>query len=80
MLEKDSIAWLNQWGIDENVTLQDINSIKSSITTKFKEKMWSEKDLEVKMKLRYYKEVSNPNVDDHIYLYNLTSSKKKTNI
>ena len=42
--------------------------------------MWSEKDLEVKMKLRYYKEVNNPNLDDHIYLYILTSSKKKTNI
>lgn len=42
--------------------------------------MWGEKDLEVKRKLRYYKDVINHNLEDQKYLYILTSSKKKTNI
>ena len=32
-------AWLNHWEIDENVALQNINSIKNIITSTFKEKM-----------------------------------------
>ena len=47
-------------GIHENATLQDINNIKNIITSKFKKKMWRNKYLESKKKLRYYKEVSNP--------------------
>jgi len=77
---KDVMAWLNHWGIDENDTLQNINNVKNIITSKFKEKMWCEKDLEVKRKLRYYKEVINPNLEDQKYLSVLTSSKKKINI
>ena len=46
----------------------------------FKEKMWCENDLEAKRKLRYYKEVINPTLEDQKYLSVLTSSKKKTNI
>ena len=42
--------------------------------------MWSEKDLEAKRKLRYYKEVINPTLEDQNYLFVLTSSKKKINI
>ena len=42
--------------------------------------MWCEKELEVKRKLRYYKEVINNNLEDQNYLYLLTSSKKKINI
>ena len=63
--------------IDENVALQNINNIKNIVTSKFKEKMWCEKDLEVKRKLRYYKEVIKPTLDDQKYLSVLTSSKKK---
>ena len=42
--------------------------------------MWCEKDLEAKRKLRYYKEVINPTLEDQKYLYVLASSKKKINI
>jgi len=34
----------------------------------FKEKMWDVKELEGKRKLRYYKEVINPNLEDLKYL------------
>jgi len=77
---KDTRAWLNQWEIDENVALQNINNIKNIIASKFKEKLWCEKDLEAKIKLRYYKEVINPTLEDQKYLSILTSSKKKINI
>jgi len=46
----------------------------------FKEKMWGGKELKVKRKLRYYKEVIDPNLQDKKYLYVLTSLKKKINI
>ena len=75
-LLKDTTTWLNHWEIDENVALQNINNIKNTVTFKFKEKNWREKDLEAKRKLRYYKEVIKPTLEDQI----LTSSKKKTNI
>ena len=39
--------------------------------------MWCEKYLEDKIKLRYYKEVINPTLEDQKYLSVLTSSKKK---
>ena len=39
--------------------------------------MWCAKDLDAKRKLRYYKEVINPTLEDQKYLYVLTSSKKK---
>ena len=42
--------------------------------------MWCEKDLATKIKLRYYKEVINPTLEDQNYLSILTSSKKKINI
>ena len=62
-------AWLNHWEINENVALQNINNIKSIVTSRFKNKMWCEKDLEAKRKLRYYKEVINPSLEDQKYLY-----------
>ena len=65
---KDTRAWLNHWEIDENVALQNINNIKNIVTSKFKEKMWCEKDLEAKIKLRYYKEVINPTLEDQKYI------------
>ena len=42
--------------------------------------MWCEKDLAAKRKLRYYKEVINPTLEDQNYLSVLTSSKNKINI
>ena len=57
--------------------MQNINNIKNIFTSKFKEKMWCEKDLKAKRKLRYYKEVINPTLEDQKHLFVLTSSKKK---
>ena len=74
------MAWLNHWGIDDNVTLQNINNLKNTITSKIKEKTWNNKYLEVKIKLIYYKEDNNPNQEYQKYLSMLTSSKKKINI
>jgi len=71
---------LNHWEINENVALQNINNIKNIVTSKFKEKMWYEKYLAAKIKLRYYKEVIDSTLEDQKYLYVLTSSKKKINI
>ena len=34
---KDTMAWLNHWGINENDMLQNIDNVKSIITSKFKE-------------------------------------------
>ena len=54
--------------------------MQNIVTPKFKEKMHCEKDLEAKRKLRYYKEVINPTLEDQKYLSVSTSSKKKNNI
>ena len=56
------------------------DSVKDVITSNFKDKLWDDKELEGKRKLRYYKEVINPNLDNHNYLSVLTSTKKKVNI
>jgi len=78
---KDTIAWLNHWGIDENDILQNIDNVKNIITYNFKEKLWCEENLAVKRKLRYYyKETINPNLEDQKYLSVITSSQKKINI
>ena len=74
------MAWLNHCGIAKNITLQDINNLKNTITSKFKARMWDEKVLKGIRKLRYYKEVINPNMEDQKYLSTLTSSKKKVNL
>ena len=36
---KDTMAWLNHWGINENDTLQNIINFKNFITSKSKEKI-----------------------------------------
>jgi hypothetical protein len=77
---QDAKSWLNHWGIQEDVILQNIDNIKNIITSKFKENLWCNKELEDKRKLRYYKEVVNPNLEDQKYLSVLTSAKKKINI
>ena len=74
------MAWLNHWGINEKDILQNIDNVKSIITSKFKEKLWCEENLAVKRKLRYYKEAINPNLEDWKYLSVVTSSRKKINI
>ena len=56
----------------KNVALQNINNIEIIVTSKFKEKMWCEKDLDAKRKLRYYKEVINPTLKYQNYLSVLT--------
>ena len=61
---KDTMAWLNHWGINENDILHNIDNVKNIITSKFKEKLRCKKNLSVKIKLRYYKEVINPNFED----------------
>jgi hypothetical protein len=64
----------------EDTILQNKDTIKNIIKSKFKEKMWCDKELEEKRKLRYYKDVINPNLEDQNYLSVLTSVKKKINI
>ena len=41
--------------------------------------MWREKDLEAKIKLRYYKEVINPTLEDQKYLCVINIAKIRTN-
>ena len=41
-LVKDIRPWLNYWEVDETVALQNINTIKNIVSSKFKEKMWCE--------------------------------------
>ena len=50
---KDTMAWLNHWVIDENDILQNIDNVRNIITSKFKEKLWREENLAVKIKLGY---------------------------
>jgi hypothetical protein len=42
--------------------------------------MWCDKELEEKIKLRYYNDVINPNLEDQNYLYIFPSVKKKISI
>ena len=56
------------------------DSFKDTITSKFKDKLWDVKELEDKRKLRYYKEVINPTLDNQNYLSVLTNTQKKMNI
>jgi hypothetical protein len=48
----------------EETILQNKDTIKKNIKSKFKENMWCDKELEEKIKLRYYKDVINPNLED----------------
>ena len=56
------------------------DNIKDTINPNFRDKMWDVKKMEDKRKLRYYKEVINPTVDNQNYLSMLTSTKSKINI
>ena len=57
--------------------MESKNSIKN---TKFKDKLWKDKLLGDKRKLRYYKKVIKPILDNHYGLTVLSSNKKKVNI
>ena len=61
----------------EDTILHNKDTIKKNVKSKFKEKMWCDKELEEKIKLRYCKEVINPNLEDQNYLCVLTSVRKK---
>ena len=56
------------------------DNIKNIITSKFKDKLWSDKELGEKRKLRYYKEVIDPIVANHNYISILMCTKKRMNI
>ena len=73
-------SWLNLWEIKEEIIMGGKDSIKDTITSNFKDKMWDGKELEGKRKLRYYKEVINPTLDNHNHLFMLTNTKNKMNI
>jgi hypothetical protein len=77
---KDARSRLNFWGIMEETILQKKDTFKINVKSKFKEKMWCDKELEEKRKLRYYKDVINPNPEDQNYLYVFPSVKKKISI
>ena len=55
-------------------------NIKNIITSKFKDKLWENEEMEGKMKLRYYKEVIEPALDNKNYLSVLSNNKKNMNI
>ena len=61
----------------KEIILQNKDIIKKNVKSKFKEKMWCDKELEEKRKLRYYKDVINPNLEYQSYLYVFLSVKKK---
>ena len=48
----------------EETILRKKDTIKKNVKSRFKEKMWCDKELEEKIKLRYYKEVINHNLED----------------
>jgi hypothetical protein len=64
----------------EDTILQDKDTTKKIVKSKFKEKMWCDRYLEEKTKLRYYKDLINPNLEDQNYLSILTSVKKTISI
>jgi len=60
--------------------LKNKDEIKNTIISKFKDKLWDDKELEKQNKLIFYKEVINPTLANQNYLSILTSAKKKINI
>lgn len=64
---KDAQAWLNYWRVNEEFILENRDNIKNTVTSKFKDKLWDDKELEGKMKLRYYKEVINHSLANKIF-------------
>ena len=56
------------------------DSVINTISSKFNDKLWEDQALKGKRKLRYYKEVINPTLDNQNYLSMLSNTKKKMNI
>jgi hypothetical protein len=52
-----------------NTILHNKDTIKNIIKSKFKEKMWCDKELVEKIKLTYYNDAINPNLEDQNYLF-----------
>jgi len=52
---QDGHSWLNLWGIKEEIIMGRKDNIKDNVTSIFKDKRWDIKELEGKMKVRYYK-------------------------
>lgn len=77
---KYSKCWLNHQVIEEQVIVQNINNIKATITSKLKEKLLCDKEIEYTRNLRYYKEVIKPNLYIQKYVCILTSINNKINI
>lgn len=71
---------LNNWNIREMILSRNKDNIKNIITSKFKDMLWSDEELEGKIKLRYCNEVINPTPANQNYLYILTNAKKRMNI
>ena len=53
------------------------DNIKNTITSKFKDTLWEDQEMEGKRKLKYYKEVINLTLDNHNYLSVLSKNNKK---
>jgi hypothetical protein len=64
----------------DQTILQNKDSIKKNFKSKFKEKMWCDKELEERRKLRYCKDVINLNLEYQNYLSVFPSVKKKISI
>ena len=45
---KDTLDKLNHFQINKNVILQNINNLKYIVSFKFQDKMWCNRDLEIK--------------------------------
>jgi len=60
--------------------LNNKDNIKNIITSKFKDKLWDDKELKGKGNVRYYKVVMNLNLESHNYIYVWVSARKKMNI
>jgi hypothetical protein len=65
---------------NKDTILHNKNTIEKNLKSKFKKKMLCDKELEEKIKLRYYKDVINPNLEDQNYLSFLPSVNKKISI
>jgi len=76
---KDADSWLNHWRIEDEVTLQNIDTFKSTLKTKFKEKLWCIEEMRNKRNLAYHKEIINPVLKDQNYLSTVASLKGKIN-
>lgn len=71
---------MHHWGVNDEIILKNKDTIKNVITSKVKDKLWEDKELEGKRKLRYYIDVINPNLENQNYIFVLTSTKKKMKI